>query len=60
MFKITLGNVSFKVLIINQLGQIVIEIENERNIDVSNLDVGVYYLKLFYSNTIYQSKFTVK
>ena len=37
----------FKVLIINQLGQTVIEIENESSIDVSNLNVGVYYLKLF-------------
>ena len=42
----------FKVLIINQLGQIVIEIENERSIDVSNLNVGVYYLKLFHSKLV--------
>ena len=50
----------FKVLIINQLGQIVIEIENERSIDVSNLNAGVYYLKLSHSNTFLQSKFIVK
>jgi endonuclease I len=50
----------FKVLIINQLGQKVIEIENKRSIDVSNLNVGVYYLKLFHLNTVLQFKFIVK
>jgi hypothetical protein len=50
----------FKLFIINQLGQIVIEIENKRNIDVSHLPVGVYVLKLFQSNMIFESKFIVK
>jgi len=60
---INLGGIienKFKLFIINQLGQIVIEIENKRNIDVSHLPVGVYVLKLFQSNMIFESKFIVK
>lgn len=50
----------FKFLIINQLGQILMEINNNKLIDISSLPSGIYVLKLVESNKTLQSKFIVK
>ena len=50
----------FKVYIINQLGQILLETDNEKTIDVSKLPNGVYLLKLIHSNGTFNTKFIKK
>tara|TARA_B100001059_G_scaffold54_1_gene91 strand:+ start:11 stop:505 length:495 start_codon:yes stop_codon:yes gene_type:complete len=50
----------FKVYIINQLGQILLESENEKTIDVSKLPNGVYLLNLIHSNGTFNTKFIKK
>mgnify|MGYP001216769117 FL=1 len=50
----------FKVYIINQLGQILLETDNEKTIDVSKLPNGVYLLKLIHSNGTFNTKFKKK
>ena len=53
------GN-KFKVYIINQLGQILLESENEKTIDVSKLPNGVYLLNLIHSNGTFNTKLIKK
>ncbi|NBL64983.1 T9SS type A sorting domain-containing protein [Flavobacterium sp. NST-5] len=61
IFSEGLENISLeKTMILNTLGQVVLQSKNEKKWDVSALPSGTYFLKIFTSEGVFQHKFLKK
>jgi hypothetical protein len=61
--NIELENETFKVELLNQIGQVVYtskEASNKTNIDLSNFSKGLYFLKISTENKVYNKKIVLK